>query len=224
MDHNHPDFVGPIPDEPVAPEGVWCSPESGEYPVGAPLVTSAPPDDSPLAYNEDEFVALWSQIYRIFIRLSYFKENEIIFPPEDTGRHPDINTGRHPGIDKARLRNEFGMSERAISLVERLPYPVKGSGGYQGPIFFWEGRIVDYLDGEKDGALWDCRVPHCYLMDPDVRDDPPERLLVPDDVKLVTPSDNLGVSWILDTKTSESPLRASKSNTDVFLPKMPFVQ
>jgi hypothetical protein len=196
MAYQPSDGVGDIPDEPVAPAGAWLNPKRGPYPEGAPLITEAPPDDSPLAYNEDEIVALWTQIYHIFIKIRHFKEREVIFPPEDTGRHPNI--------DRTRFRDEFGMSERAISLVERLPYTVKGTGGYWGQIFFPEGRIFDYLNfTHSSGMSVDCRQPHPGLADPSTVEFPPDRLLFPEDVALLDPVDWQGVAWILDTKTSE---------------------
>ncbi|KAL2759443.1 hypothetical protein ACRALDRAFT_2038303 [Sodiomyces alcalophilus JCM 7366] len=184
-----------VPDEPTAPEGAWLSPARGPYPAGAPLIRPTPDTnaDSSTAYDEDEFVALWHQIYRIFLRLSYLKEEDVVFPPEDTGRHADIK--------QDRLRREFNMSDRAISLLERLPYPTKGAGGYDGVMFAPFGMVFNYLHADEY-TLRTCRDPHYQNQLANGRDDPSPDYLYPDDVALLTPFESDGMCWILDTKTN----------------------
>lgn len=182
--------VGDIPDEPMVPEGTWCN----QRIYGAPLVTSDR-DDSHL----DGFVALWHQVYRIFIKIRYLKEAEVVFPP--------AGTGRHPNIDRARLRDEAGMSERAISLIERLPYPIKHFDGCWDwpPPFVTEGMILNYLF-PKEWIIENCRSPH-PMADAAGKDGvcPPDHCLLPDDVLLLSSYESFGRTWVLDTKTSTSP-------------------
>ena len=80
---------------------------------GAPRITSPPAVDSPLAYNEDEIVGIFTDIYKHFISIFYIKEELVAFPPEDTGRHV---------LDRRYLSEELFLSDRVISLMERLPY------------------------------------------------------------------------------------------------------
>lgn len=186
-----------IPDEPTAPDGAWLCPARGPYPAGAPLVRSMPGGadaDPPTPYDEDEFVSLWHQIYRIFLRLGYLKKEDVVFPPENTGRHADIN--------QARLRTEFNMSDRVVSLLERLPYPAKGAGGYDGVMFAPFGMVFNYLHPDKH-ILQTCRDPHYQNQLSNGREDPSPDYLYPDDVALLTPFESDGMCWILDTKTSQ---------------------
>lgn len=55
--------------------------------VNAPRVHDNFPDDSPLAYNEDELVTVLTDIYKLFIEVAYLPEEGVLFPPQDTGRH-----------------------------------------------------------------------------------------------------------------------------------------
>lgn len=196
-----------IPEEPVAPAGAWVSRippppldflpptrECDPYPKGAPLVTSVPDAGSPEAYNEDEFVHLWTQVYLIFLKIRYLKEADVDFPPEDTGRHADIN--------QDRLRNEFSMSDQVISLLERLPYLAKGAGGVDGTAFFPFGQIFNYLN-VNEAFLDTCRDPHpmnspARNIKVSLKD-----YLLPDDVALLYPYEHIGLVWILDTKASQ---------------------
>lgn len=79
---------------------------------GAPRIKSVPPPDSPLAYNEDDLVSIFTDIYNHFSEILYL-QGHISFPPDDTGRH---------SLDVEYLRDELRMTPRVISLLERLPY------------------------------------------------------------------------------------------------------
>lgn len=102
-----------IPDAPAVPRGAWLCPGKGLYPRGAPLITTAPEEGSRWAYKEDEIISLWTQILKIFLRCGYVEVDDIVFPPAGTGRHAGMNT--------AYIRDELGVNERVISLLERLP-------------------------------------------------------------------------------------------------------
>ncbi|KAL2755811.1 hypothetical protein ACRALDRAFT_1082093 [Sodiomyces alcalophilus JCM 7366] len=186
-------------ESPQVPTGAWLCPEDDPYPKGAPLITSVPDDDSPLAYNEDEMVFLWTQIYRIFLKIGYLRDEGVVFPPEDTGRHT--------AMDRARFQTEFNMSDRVISLIERLPYPAEGAEGMDGTAFFPEGMILNYLN-QDENVIDACRDPHpMFWYQRPTEGDPAEQgpardYLLPDDVALLSPYESDGMTWILDTKTN----------------------
>lgn len=188
----------PLP-PPTPPPGAWLSPRNDPYPAGAPIIDRIPAaarETSPWTYSEDEIASLWTQIYNFFILVGYLDKGDVIFPPADTGRHV---------LDRARLQQHFNMSDRVVSLLERLPYPKSGPDGnpMQGEWdFFPECTPFDYLNfsvNEKD-----MRDPHPALTYR--RNGPLPDYLLPDDVALVAPIQSDGLTWILDTRTSTAPL------------------
>ncbi|KAH7303285.1 hypothetical protein B0I35DRAFT_446899 [Stachybotrys elegans] len=164
-------------------ERTWLDP----YPALAPLITSPPEPNTPTAFNEDEFVSLWTGIYDIFIELNFVRRDQVIFPPQDTGRHP--------GIGKDRLHHELHMSPEAISLVERLLYPKIVSPQYR-THFFIEAIAINYLEEED---LRECRDPHWSYRE-GAQSEPAADYLLPHDVALTLPYEDEGLTWILDIK------------------------
>lgn len=159
----------------------------------APIVWTEPDPDSPEAFNEDEFVALWNEVYSLLCKLRHFRREEVVFPPQDTGRHPNLDTDR--------LYGDLGMSPEAVSLIERLPYST--ASGEQSFIFL-EAEVLNYL---RPDHLKLCRDPHdMEQFSTGVSDDPPSSTdgiyMLPHDVALTIPYEGEGITWILDIKKS----------------------
>ncbi|KAK2729364.1 hypothetical protein CKAH01_10313 [Colletotrichum kahawae] len=152
----------------------------------APLVRTQPAPGSAAAFQEDEFVSLWCDIYAMLLRLNFWKREDIVFPQGDTGRHAQLDT-RH-------LLNDKGMSPEAVSLLERLPYPRIGS--YRRMRIYPEADAMNYL--EEDEVNY-CRDPHemaQYSAQPDSLNG--ASYLLPQDVALARPDESDGLAWILD--------------------------
>ncbi|KAH0430551.1 hypothetical protein CcaCcLH18_07710 [Colletotrichum camelliae] len=165
----------------------------------APLVWTQPAPDSAAAFQEDEFVSLWCDIYAMLLRLNFWKREDIVFPQGDTGRHAQLDT-RH-------LLNDKGMSPEAVSLLERLPYPRIGS--YRRMRIYPEAKAMNYL--EEDDVS-DCRDPHemaQYSAQPDSLNG--ASYLLPQDVALARPDESDGLAWILDLSHTDE-----ASNSDAF--------
>lgn len=157
-----------------------------------------PSPGSPLAYNEDEIVALVTQIYTLMIALCYFSTDDVLFPPPDTGRHV---------LDAAKCA-EFGLHPRVVSLLERLPYLHDSFGHWTE--FYKDSRVINYLD-EIDMSR--CRDPHDmhrtirYTADgipghPEYPGRDEDYILQPQDVALTKMLSRDGQTWILDTEAS----------------------
>ncbi|KAL0929928.1 uncharacterized protein CTRU02_215137 [Colletotrichum truncatum] len=154
------------------------------------LVCTQPAPGSPSAFEEDEFVALWFDMYAILVRLNFCRREDIVYPP--------AATGRHALLDSQQLLNERGMSPEAVSLVERLPYPRVAS--YKRMRIYPEADAMNYL-AEDD--VKDCRDPHemaQYSAQPENLND--ASYLLPQDVALARPSESDGLAWILDLNHS----------------------
>lgn len=168
------------------------SPLVTPYPDSAPLVTAEPGPDSPFAFNQDEFVSLWCNIYDLLLKLNYIRRDDVAFPQEDTGRHA--------GVDRQRLRGDLGMSSEAVSLIERLPFPrLKSDARMQ---IFNEAMAINYL---VDEDLRRCRDPHEMRASSrsNSASGSASSYLLPDDVALTLPYEGEGLTWILDLKYSE---------------------
>lgn len=157
-------------------------------------ILSPPLPGSSLAYNEDEIVALITQIYTLMIALCYISIDDVLFPPHDTGRH----------ILNAARCAELGLHPHVVSLLERLPFLKEWIE------FYVDSRVINYLD-ETDMSL--CRDPH--HMHRIMRHDPyqiarypkyPGRdedyILQPQDVALTKMLSRDGRTWILDIEAS----------------------
>ncbi|TDZ74625.1 hypothetical protein CTRI78_v000497 [Colletotrichum trifolii] len=152
----------------------------------APLVWTQPAPGSPEAFQEDEFVSLWCDMYAVLLRLNFWNPEDIIFPPADTGRHANINS--------QHLQNGLGMSPEAVSLVKRLPYP--RITPYRRLRIYHEADAMSYLE---DDDVQSCRDPHDmaqYSAQPDSLND--ASYLLPQDVALARPDESDGLAWILD--------------------------
>lgn len=90
------------------------------------------------------------------------------------------------------------MSDRVISLIQRLPYPADESGM---TTFFSEGTALSYLN-QNEGLFNVCRDPHPMLWHDSDGQTPIRDYLLPDDVALLYPFPNQGMAWILDTRAS----------------------
>lgn len=156
----------------------------------APLVWTQPAPGSPAAFAEDEFVALWFDMYAILLRLNFWKREDVVFPPAATGRHAQL--------DSQQLLNARGMSPKAVCLVERLPYPRIAS--YRRMRIYPEADVVSYLDADD---VRDCRDPDemaQYSAQPESLND--ASYLLPQDVALARPDESDGLAWILDLSHS----------------------
>ena len=158
----------------------------------APIVWTEPDPDSPEAFNEDEFVALWNEWFSLLLKIRHIRRDQVIFPPQDTGRHSNLHTDR--------LYGDLGMSPEAVSLVERLPYLIDGDDWHILP----EAIGLSYL---RPDHLDQCRDPHDMAQfSTGVSHDPPSSTdgiyMLPHDVALTMPYEGEGMTWILDLKYS----------------------
>ncbi|WYZ42273.1 hypothetical protein EsH8_V_001168 [Colletotrichum jinshuiense] len=151
-----------------------------------PLVWTQPAPGSPEAFREDEFVSLWSEMYVLLLKLNFWRREDVVFPPE--------NTGRHTNLDRHHLRVELGMSPEAVSLIERLPYP--RIAPYKRMRIFPEADAMNYLEWDD---LKDCRDPqdmaHYSTRASNMSD---SSYLLPQDVALARPDESDGLACILD--------------------------
>ncbi|KAF9870211.1 hypothetical protein CkaCkLH20_12297 [Colletotrichum karsti] len=152
----------------------------------APLVWAQPAPGSSAAFQEDDFVALWFDMYAILMKLNFWKREDILFPP--------VATGRHAQLDSQHLLIERRMSPEAVSLVERLPYPRVAS--YRRMRIYPEADAMNYLD--KDD-IRDCRDPHEMAQySTQLHSSNDASYLLPQDVTLARPDESDGLAWILD--------------------------
>ena len=161
--------------------------------TGLQLITSPPPADSPLAYNEDEITSLITQIYNMLLRISYLSPSDVVFPPADTGRHL---------LDTALFHNKVHIGTQVISLLERLPYV---RVGLPLPVFY-EAIPYDYTeDTDTLQHIIETRDPDTWNRWNQGRKGPHRRYLRPEDVALTYPTDagREGATWILDVEASK---------------------
>jgi len=154
-----------------------------------PLVWAEPAEGSPAAFQEDEFVSLWCEMYALMLKLNFWRREDIVFPPSDTGRHTDL--------DRLYLLDELGMSPEAVSLLERLPYP--RIEPYHRMRIFSESDAINYLEWDD---VKDCRDPHDMAQNSINASTASGSYLLPDDVALARPDESFGLTWILDLRNS----------------------
>lgn len=135
-------------------------------------------------------------MYALLLKVNFIRREEIFFPPEDTGRHANL--------DRQHLLVNLGMSPEAISLVERLPFS-RMEGRLFNMCVFFKAMALSYLEQED---LEKCRDPHDMKNNSVVEAGDASSMsgsyLLPDDVALTLPYEGEGRTWILDLKYSTS--------------------
>ncbi len=146
----------------------------------AEYMVSSSPHGSPLAYNEDEIVALMTEIYGLYVDIGYFVPLDISLAPKSG--HPIEND----------MSKALGLSQRVVSLIGKLPRI--HSAEYDKEIA--PGALsIDYF---SSGALISSRDPHGSMEREYL---PRITVLEPSDVAL-TQGKKWGSTWILDTDAS----------------------
>lgn len=74
------------------------------------LLTTPPPANSPLAYNEGTILLIITRIWEIFIALNYVRRDQVAFAPP---------TGH--ALDEELLAEIGPLDDRVVSLMRRLP-------------------------------------------------------------------------------------------------------
>lgn len=166
--------------------------DSPYMPIGAPYVLVPPPEESPQAYNEDEIVSLFNEIFQIFLDLKYLQPNEVAFPPAETGRHR---------LENAFLMGPIGMNRRVVSLLQRLPFITKKV--HDDHVQFFVSSIGINYTRESEEFLFACRDPPTYHRFAVGRWYPNPSYLRPDDFALCYGYQSDDPTWILDTEASK---------------------
>lgn len=178
---------------------------SGPHYRDAPRIDTPAPPDSPLAYCEDDIVAVMTDIYKHFVKVGYLPASEVVFPAEHL---PD---GRHT-LNTSLYRDEYNMSPRVISLLERLPYidivtppePEKGRYWSSSKDIEWypEALLIDYRDQEATREARDVAHISYWASGDRYQPLPDLTFMRPGDVALATPDNKNKQHMILDTEAS----------------------
>src|SRR5690348_2969112 len=90
-------------------------------------------------------IRLMTEIYKVFIDLSYLNTTDVIFPDLSSSTQ-----GRELPHNIAQLLAELSLLPQAISLLRRLPYISLGREDvYEVEIYPTETQPMDWLDGDK---------------------------------------------------------------------------
>ncbi|KAK2018346.1 hypothetical protein LZ32DRAFT_687664 [Colletotrichum eremochloae] len=152
----------------------------------APLVWTQPDLSSPTAYQEDEFVSLWCDMYSMLLKLNFWKREVVKFPPADTGRHTQLCS--------QYMLNEKGLSWEAVSLTQRPPYPRVAA--YRRMRIYPEADAISYLETDD---IRNCRDQHDMAQySVQIDSSKNSNCLLPQDVALPQPDESDGPTWVLD--------------------------
>lgn len=131
-------------------------------------------------------IRLMTEIYKIFIDLSYLNTTDVIFPDLSSSTQ-----GREFPHKIAQLLAELSLLPQAISLLRRLPYISPGREDvYEVEIYPTETQPMDWLDGDK--------IRYIRVLGRDEVDDTDRGVLGHNEITLAVPLEGMGRYIILD--------------------------